>query len=252
MRIVHLRQTGTALLLLALLTVAGCSRVKDDWKAAQTADTVQSYQQFIREHSDSEFGSQAEARIQQLLEDADWKAAAATDTRDAYEQFVAQHADGKWAQEARVRIENFKLAAAGNPPSVTMPVAGTASPVKAPPAASMPAAAPAVKAPPAVPPPTASTPKPQTRPASKPTASGKSARVQLGAFGSSAAAQDAWNKLKTKWPKQTAGLSARFEPVKSAGKTLYRLRVTLPSRSGAEQFCATLAKQKQACLVVAE
>jgi SPOR domain len=249
MRTVNLRLAGTVLLALLALSVVGCSRVKDDWKSAQTADTAEAYQQFIRDHADSEFSSQAEARIQQLQEDTDWKAAAALDTRDAYEQFVAQHADGKWAQEARVRIENFKIALAGGgtvpaPGAPSAPAASSASP--APAAAAAPAPKPATVAPVPAPKPA---PRPAAVPAGKPTVAGSAVRVQLGAFGSTASAKQAWIKVQAQWPKQTKGLVPHYEPVKSGGKTLYRLRVSLPGRNQAEQFCAALKKQKHDCLI---
>jgi cell division septation protein DedD len=250
MRTVNLRLSGTLLMALMVLSLAGCSRVKDDWKAAQTTDTAAAYQQFIRDHADSEYSSQAEARIQQLLEDADWKAAAALDTRDAYEQFLAQHADGKWAQEARVRIENFKLAVAGGnaapgaapapAPSPGAPAAPTAPP------APKPATPPLAKPAPAAPKPA---PAPAAKPASKAVAAGKAVRVQLGAFASTTSAKEAWAKVKAQWPKQTAGLVPHYESVQSGGKTLVRLRVALPGRSQAEQFCAALKKQKHDCMI---
>src|SRR5260221_7275142 len=89
--------------MLALVLVAACSRVADDWRAAQAADTPEAYQQFLQQHSGSEFGTQAEERVKQLAENRDWQGASSADTRDAYEQFLAQHADSKWAQEARAR-----------------------------------------------------------------------------------------------------------------------------------------------------
>ena len=110
------------LLTLFTLAIAGCSRVKEDWQAAQTADTTEAYQDFLRQHPDSEFGVAAQERVRQLAEDRDWQQAAKADTLDAYQQFVAAHADGKWAQEARVRIENFQLSGNGQAP--TPPVAG--------------------------------------------------------------------------------------------------------------------------------
>ena len=45
----------------AVLLLPGCSRVKDDWKAAQGADTSEAYQDFLQQHPDSEF-----ARLQLL------------------------------------------------------------------------------------------------------------------------------------------------------------------------------------------
>ena len=113
-------QIGSIVLLTAVIfAIAGCSRVGEDWKAAQTADTTEAYQDFLRQHPDSEYGVAAQERVRQLAEDRDWQQASKADTLDAYQQFVAVHADGKWAQEARVRIENFQLSAGGqSPPSV--------------------------------------------------------------------------------------------------------------------------------------
>ncbi len=107
-------QIGFFVLLSAVIfTIAGCSHVGEDWKAAQTADTTEAYQDFLRQHPDSEYGVAAQERVRQLAEDRDWQQASKADTLDAYQQFVAVHADGKWAQEARVRIENFQLGAGG-------------------------------------------------------------------------------------------------------------------------------------------
>ena len=82
------------IVLMALLTavifgIAGCSHVAEDWKAAQSADTAEAYQDFVRQHPDSEFGVSAQERIKQLAEDRDWQQAQSADTLDAYQQFVA-------------------------------------------------------------------------------------------------------------------------------------------------------------------
>jgi len=105
-----IRRQLAALVLVCTIAVSGCSRVTDDWRAAQSADSAEAYQEFVQQHPDSDYAVQAQERIKQLAEDRDWQQASTLDTRDAYEQFVAQHADGQWAQEARVRIENFQLA----------------------------------------------------------------------------------------------------------------------------------------------
>src|SRR6478672_11602623 len=120
-------QIGPIVVLTAVIfAIAGCSRVAADWKAAQAADTTEAYQDFLRQHPDSEFGVSAQERVRQLAEDRDWQQASKTDTLDAYQQFVAVHADGKWAQEARVRIENFQLSGGGQAPGA-VPGADTAS-----------------------------------------------------------------------------------------------------------------------------
>jgi cell division septation protein DedD len=233
------------------LAIAACSRVSDDWRSAQAADTTEAYQHFLQQHADSEFGAQAQERIKQLAEDRDWQQASTLDTRDAYEQFVGQHADGKWAQEARVRIENFQLAA-GAPAAagaVTAPAVDAAMPSAAP-AASAPA--PAAKPAPAKP--AASKPaKPAAKEAAKEASKASSSHyAQLGAFSSEANAESEWHKVSTRWPKLLGALKPHYAAGKSSGKTVYRLQVALPSRDKALALCAALKKQSQPCVASAE
>lgn len=98
---------GVCLLLLLLLS--GCSREQQDWRSAESSDTIDSYGQFIQRHPESELVTQARARVAQLGEDRDWQRAGSADTVDAYREFITQHPNGKWAQEAHIRIENFSL-----------------------------------------------------------------------------------------------------------------------------------------------
>jgi len=214
-----------------MLMLAGCSRVADDWRAAQAADTSEAYQDFMQQHAGSEYAVEAQARIKQLAENRDWQQAAALDTRDAYEQFVAQHADGKWAQEARVRIENFQIA--GKPEPAT-PADVTASPV----AVTPPAAA-------------AAPPKPATAIA-KPAAAAKSSvhYAQLGAFSSRANAESEWKRLVDRFPAQLKSLQPHYSAGKSQSKTVYRLQVGVGSDQRARDLCAQLKKQSQACVPV--
>ena len=228
--------------MLALLLLAACSRVADDWRAAQAADTPEAYQQFVQQHSGSEFDAQAQERIKQLAEDRDWQGASSADTRDAYQQFLAQHADSKWAQEARVRIENFQLASGGG----SVADAGSASPngpggpdggeVSAPPEPK--AAAPVKSA--------------STKPAAK--ASPKTAEVgagmvyaQLGAFSSRARAEAEWQKLHTSVA-DLASLKPHYSVGKSGTENVYRLQVGVKSRQQALTLCASLKKRSLACI----
>lgn len=230
------------------LAIAACSRVSDDWRSAQAADTTEAYQHFLQQHADSEFGTQAQERIKQLAEDRDWQQASTLDTRDAYEQFVGQHADGKWAQEARVRIENFQLAA-GAPTTAgaaSAPGADAATPAASAPA---PAAKPAQAKP--------AQAKPAAGKPTKPVVAKESAKAsghyaQLGAFSSEANAESEWHRVSAKWPKLLGALKPHYAAGKSAGKTVYRLQVALPSRDQALALCASLKKQSQPCVASAE
>ena len=214
------------IVLLAMLTVvtigmAGCSHVGEDWKAAQAADTTEAYQDFLRQHPDSEYSVSAEERVKQLAEDRDWQQASKTDTLDAYQQFVATHADGKWAQEARVRIENFQLTANAQP-----------SPPAAAPAAAEPVAKPAVKT------------------ATKSEAAGPH-MAQLGAFASQANAEAAWREISKRFTAQLKSLHPHYAVLQRQNeKPLVRLQVGVDSAKAASELCAELNKHSQPCIPV--
>jgi SPOR domain len=99
-----------------------------------------------------------------------------------------------------------------------------------------PAAKPAVSAPIAAP----AAPKPLTAPA--PTGGGL---VQLGAYGSTASAEEAWTKLSARTP-ALARLSKSVLPAAVGGKTLYRLRANAGSPAAAAALCAQVGN----CIVV--
>jgi cell division protein FtsN len=248
-----------AVLAAVTIVIAGCSRVGEDWKAAQAADTTEAYQDFLRQHPDSEFGVPAQVRLKQLAEDRDWQAASKADTLDAYQQFVATHADGKWAQEARVRIENFQLTASGTPGNAPAPGAaatpGSMAPtVKPPPGPAASAGAPAAPQP-EVKPAVKSAAKPQAGSANhgavKSAGAGSGGHyAQLGAFASKASAEAAWHKLSGRFAGQLKSLQPHYAAATSHGKPVVRLQVALPSSQRAHDLCAQLKKQSQACLPV--
>lgn len=263
------------ILLMAMLTavtvgLTACSHVSEDWKAAQAADTTEAYQDFLRQHPDSEFGVTAHERVKQLAEDRDWQAASKTDTLDAYQQFVATHADGKWAQEARVRIENFQLSGNGQAPAAAgaegaantaAPAAGAVTTAVAPAAETAPAkpeaaapANPTVKPTPAVKATHAAKAKPAASPklaAAAKSAAGKSGHrhlAQLGAYGSKASAESAWRKLSGKFPTQLKSLRPHYVVSKLHGKPVVRLQVGVTSAKQSRELCSALKKQSQPCV----
>jgi hypothetical protein len=110
--------------------LAGCSREQRDWRSAQSADSLEAYDQFLERHPDGQLATQARMRLLQLTEERDWQRASTSDTADAYKRFLNQHPSGKWSQEARIRSENFALegqpinpalAAAPSSPRATTP-----------------------------------------------------------------------------------------------------------------------------------
>lgn len=227
--------------------LAACSRERQDWKSAQTADTIEAYGGFLAKHADSALATQAEARIKQLGEERDWQDAATVDTLAAYQAYLRQHPESKWSQEARIRIENFALA--GSAPTTP------ATPAPTP--ATTPAAAPDQAPPTGAPAPSvAATPPPDVAPVSAP-APAVSAReprieygVQLGAFSTADKARAEWQRISGQFSGVLGGLAPVVAPVKSGAGSLYRLRASTASESAARGICESLRAQGQPCVVV--
>jgi len=210
-----------------LLVLAGCSREKSDWRSAQAADSPESYEQFITEHSDSTLVATARERLQQLAEEKDWRAAAQTDSLEAYQQFLAQYPAGKWAREAQVRIDNFN---GGSAAASTGAGAGNAA-AATPPATAGEGAS-----------------LPETPPASTSAFSGYG--VQLGAFSSAERANDEWKKLQADSAGLLDGLSPRVVVGEALGKAIYRLQAEVRDEVQARAICGGLKVAKKPCVPV--
>jgi SPOR domain len=205
-------------LALALL-LSACSRRQSEWEAARAADTVESYERFLKSFPEGEFSSQAQARMKELREARDWQKAVATNTLAGYQQFVAQYPDGRMSDEARIRIEGLSFAAAAPPDAAATNVPG----VEMPPA---PATAP---------------PPPVTG----------DYRVQLGAFsGGEKQAMSEWRRLRSEYPRFFDELTPTVKLSTTDSGHLYRLQAGLISESRARDICTKLKTEGQACVVV--
>lgn len=284
------RARRVAALAVFLALAAACSREQQDWRSAEAADTVEGYGQFLKRHPDSELATQARTRVTQLAEEREWSQASSADNADAYRQFLAQHPNGKWAQEARIRIQNFALnglppagppmAAAPEPSAVTS-APGTAPPASGATAIAAPgelahaagaAESPATAAPRAL---SAAAPaplNPTSGPVSPPppkygspylaTAGGTTHNisitngvpvgygVQLGAFGSQGAANNAWQQLTARFGAQLHGLTPHIVSANTATGSLFRLQAQVVDEAHARSLCDMLRRQSQACVPV--
>lgn len=239
------------------LTITGCSAEKSDWQSAQSADTVEAYEQFISKHPQSTLAGEARERTKQLAEEKDWEKASSIDTMDSYQAFLGKYPEGKWSEEARIRIENFSvLGVAPSKPDDASPAA--AVPAASAPAASAEPVAPKAAAPkaeaPKVETPKAEAPKaaPKAAAAAKPAAAPVNGyRVQLGAFSSTDKANSEWRRLQGKHGSQLASLSPSVVPANTSAGKLYRLQAVVSSEAKARSLCAALTAANQACIVVA-
>lgn len=73
--------------------------------------------------------------------------------------------------------------------------------------------------------------------------------VQLGAYGNTALAKDAWARLSKRFT-YLDGLGASIEPVTIGGTTLYRLRTSTGSSASANTLCGKLKVAGESCIVV--
>ena len=210
------------------LMLAGCSHEPADWKSASTADTAESYQQFLTQHPNSANAAQARTRIQQIQEDHDWQAATSSDSREGYEQFVAQHPDSKWVQEARIRIENFAQSGANAAGAAVAASAATGAPV----ATTSPGA----------------TRMPGKQPHVATTAGAH--YVQLGAYHNQAGAESQWKHLSVKYARELGTLTPRYVAGKVKSQPVVRLQVAVSSRAQATALCGKLKAHGQPCVSV--
>src|SRR5277367_1378527 len=105
-----IKQVFLVLSITFALALSGCSRQQSDWEKTRTANTTESYEQFLKKYPAGEFTAQAQARVKELYEERDWQKARDTDTLEGYQALFNLYTEGKWTEEARIRVENFSLA----------------------------------------------------------------------------------------------------------------------------------------------
>lgn len=92
------------LAVISVLVIIGCATMKGDWQNAEKQNTVQSYQEFLREHPDSEFSLEAIRKVEEL----EWNRSKRKDTIDSYESFFKKYPDSRFTSYAKDRIVELK------------------------------------------------------------------------------------------------------------------------------------------------
>ena len=236
------------------ILLVSCSAEKSDWQSAQSADSVEAYEQFITKHPQSALANEARTRTKQLAEEQDWEKATSVDTADSYQAFLGKYPDGKWSEEARIRVENFNVLGA---PANAAAVAAAAPDAAKPTETAKPAetAKPPEVAKEAAKPEAPKTAAPKPVPAAVPAAATKPAaaggyRVQLGAFSSVDKANSEWQRLQGKYAAQLGSLAPSVVPVDASAGKLYRLQAQVADEARARATCGALTTAGQACVVV--
>lgn len=83
------------------MVVVGCATPKGDWGKAEKVNTVNSYHEFLRKHSKSDFAAEATLRIEEL----DWEEAQRINNGRSYQDFLSQHPQGEFEKQAKQKIE---------------------------------------------------------------------------------------------------------------------------------------------------
>jgi hypothetical protein len=247
------RSAHLCLAFLALLAITACTD-RREWRTAQAADTLESYEGYLAANPAGEYVPLAQRRLTELKEQRDWRIATELDTADAYRAFIDAHPKGKWVREARIRIQNFLLDPM--PPAVEdlrPPQApdGGDDPLFDAPAAAITGAGPITPAaavpPPAAPPPAA--PPPQATPAATATLPpAVSHRIQLGAFSTREQALAEWSQARARH-RELLGLVPSITPTDPVdGRTMWRLQSGVASQVQAREICRVLAAAQQPCV----
>lgn len=89
------------LLTVLLFLVNGCTSIQTKWNTTRATNTIEAYEDFLRQYPKSEFSSEARLLLEQLC----YKQAKSKNTIEAYEDFIKRFPDGKFAGEARLLLE---------------------------------------------------------------------------------------------------------------------------------------------------
>ncbi|HET7758259.1 MAG TPA: SPOR domain-containing protein [Steroidobacteraceae bacterium] len=240
------RPGRVALITGGLLTLAACGGERQDWRSAEAAGTTEAYARFIEQHPGSELAGKAREHIDEFAEERDWERATGSGTLEAYRGFLAAHPHGRWSQEARIRMESYAL---GSMPRIGPPRSGQASSRAA--GVRLLELASTAPVPPADAPPADTAPRAASSSAAARirTASAGYA-VQLGAFGTQAGADRAWQHLQTRFGAQLGGLRPRIVSAGGSSGPLYRLQAPAAGEAQARAICDSLRRRSQACVPV--
>ena len=216
--------------LCSALLLTACSGDKDDWRAAQAADTSLAYSHFVSQHPDSSHVAEARSRASALVVTE----TAAMSVGDTPASAVVSPAPANDA----LPVADVPPVAAAAPEVAASPVVAAPTPVVAPAAV------------PVQPAPQAAAPPKQAAVPGKPSAAKASGYgAQIGAFSSRAKAQSQWQTIEKRYSRELAGSTHQIAEGKAGSKAVFRLKVPQPSQAAAKALCSRLAAGGQSCVV---
>jgi SPOR domain len=208
------------LAVIAMVALAACSRQEADWSRARAGDSIAGYQQYLDQYPHGAHVGDAQARLQELVDEREWERALRLDTPEAYQAYLGGHPEGRHAATAREKLADFLLA--------RTPTGGDAR----------------------EPPPPAGSRGPSGTLAAL-AAPGGEFRVQLGAFaGGDASARKAWTGLQAAHAAELGRLQPSIDRVERGARSLWRLQAGPLTEERARAVCSALRARGADCLVV--
>lgn len=94
------------------LVLSGCATTKRDWQEANRQGTVLAYEQFLKNHPNTEEANEARRLLRELeadRENTDWSKAETANTIGDYEKFLIKHSKSKHTKRANEAIESLRF-----------------------------------------------------------------------------------------------------------------------------------------------
>ncbi|MCU0577594.1 MAG: hypothetical protein MUD15_12355 [Desulfobacterota bacterium] len=86
------------------LGIAGCSTVHIDWDMATAINTMESYDEFLKKHPDTEFTQQALAKVEPMR----FQKAVEEGSAKGFSAYLARYPQGSYAREIRSRLKTLR------------------------------------------------------------------------------------------------------------------------------------------------
>ncbi len=99
---------GCLLSIVLILALSGCATTQRDWKDANRLGTIESYEQFLQKHPNSEQADAARRLLPEMRVHRDWNQAEAINTIESYEQFLQKHPNSEKADAVRVFLPELR------------------------------------------------------------------------------------------------------------------------------------------------
>jgi outer membrane murein-binding lipoprotein Lpp len=96
--------------ILGTMALAACSSARDDFQKASAQNTLAAYQNFLKEHPNTDLAVQAQDRIHAMQDEQAWSSAQKNNTIEAFQQYLHDQPNGVHASESRDRITALQRA----------------------------------------------------------------------------------------------------------------------------------------------